>query len=321
MPDTSSVTGPSDEVIKINEKRGFINSKFSIGKKTSEKLSVVEIKIYNALNLSELPGVLILWKKSKLNKQSDPAILEVWKYTEKYATFLKDILNIQSLDGKGKCLISSVHVGKKLCNAFWNGYLMVYGDGNPDKYLQPFYKDPMIVYHELSHGLIQFNFPLKYIGESGAINEHVADVISVVAHHYLENNLPKEGRWDPGSMIIIKKNMSLRTFDGTKAYNYKELGVDEQVKHSKDFYSGEDDKGGVHINSGILNHVFYLFCMELNEVIWKKPLNIWLGALMGIREDCNFEEFVGRLASSCDKLYSAKELDILIGSFLKVGCS
>lgn len=314
MSDTSQFTGPSDTII-----RGFIKSGFSVSRKASERIDVVKMKLYNAFNTAELPGSLVLWKQSNLSKQSDPAVLEVWNHTEKYCTFLRETLEMYSIDHRGKCVISSVHVGKRLCNAFWNGYFMVYGDGDLSKYLQPFCRDPMIIYHELTHGVIQYNFPLDYSGQSGAINEHVADVFSVIAHHYLNESTPKCGRWDPGSMIVTKRGMSLRTFDDNKAYDYEELGTDEQVKHASNFYEGPEDEGGVHINSGILNHMFYIFCTLLDEVIWEKPLKIWYGALVGIRHDCEFEEFAGRLATSCDNLYSNRELEFLIGALQGVG--
>ncbi len=319
MPDTSSITGPSDTMGKNSHYQGFVKSGLSLGRKTNDKLDMIKMKLYNSLNTADIPGSLILWKQANLAKQSDPAIIEVWNHTQNYIMFLRQVLNIYSLDGKGKCVTSSVHVGKHLCNAFWNGYFMIYGDGNLNNYLQPFYRDPMIIYHELTHGLIQYNFPLEYFGESGAINEHVADAFSVIVQHYLDKSPPSEGRWNPGSKIITKRNMSLRTFDDSVAYDYAELGRDDQVKHAKDFYEEEEDFGGVHINSGILNHMFYTFCMELNENIWDKPLKIWFNALMNIRPNCNFEDFASLLAESCNDLYGEEALNILIKALSHVG--
>ena len=36
------------------------------------------------------------------------------------------------------------------------------------------------------------------------------------------------------------------------------LGTDPQPKHLKNKYTGSADSGGVHINSGIPNHAFFL---------------------------------------------------------------
>lgn len=298
-----------------------LTKKFSLRRHTSDKLDNIKMKVYNAFNTLDLPGALILWKQSNVSKQSDPAVIQVWKHTEMYCRFLQKILGINSLDGKGKCIITSVHVGKHLSNAIWNGYMMIVGDGDLSKYLHPFYRDPMIIYHELTHGVIQYHFPLDYNGQSGAINEHIADVFSVIIEHYYTNSTPKSGRWNPGDKIITKRDMSLRTFEKGKAYKYDELGEDDQVKHTKDLYEGQDDSGGVHINSGILNHMFYLFCMLLNENIWDKPLKIWYGALIDIPHHCNFEEFASRLAESCDRLYGDRELEFLIGALQSVGIS
>ena len=38
---------------------------------------------------------------------------------------------------------------------------------------------------------------------------------------------------------------------------------DDQPAHMSEFYDGQEDNGGVHINSGIPNKVFYLLCTGL----------------------------------------------------------
>ena len=40
-----------------------------------------------------------------------------------------------------------------------------------------------------------------------------------------------------------------------------------------------DDNGGVHINSGIPNHAFYLFCAYLGGRAWELPGRVWYRAL------------------------------------------
>ena len=65
---------------------------------------------------------------------------------------------------------------------------------------------------------------------------------------------------------------SLRTFKAEKAYeNDALLGTDPQPKHLKNKYTGSADNGGVHINSGIPSHAFYLAALEIGGKAWEKP--------------------------------------------------
>lgn len=59
------------------------------------------------------------------------------------------------------------------------------------------------------------------------------------------------------------------------AYNDPLLGKDPQPAHMKDYQKMTDDNGGVHINSGIPNHAFYLVAMELGGYAWEKAGRIW----------------------------------------------
>jgi hypothetical protein len=54
-----------------------------------------------------------------------------------------------------------------------------------------------------------------------------------------------------------------------------------------------DDNGGVHINSGIPNHAFYLVASALGGNAWEAPGRIWYDVLTGssIRPDCDFARF------------------------------
>jgi hypothetical protein len=46
-------------------------------------------------------------------------------------------------------------------------------------------------------------------------------------------------------------------------------GKAPQPSHYRDYYDGRDDEGGVHVNSGIPNHAFYLAAIALDGHSWK----------------------------------------------------
>ena len=47
----------------------------------------------------------------------------------------------------------------------------------------------------------------------------------------------------------------------------------------KDYYQGPDDNGGVHINSGIPNHAFYLAAIKIGGNAWDIAGQIWYEVL------------------------------------------
>jgi len=63
------------------------------------------------------------------------------------------------------------------------------------------------------------------------------------------------------------------------AYDDSILGKDPQPYHMRDFANITYDKGGVHINSGIPNHAFYLASMFMGGKSWEKLGKIWYESL------------------------------------------
>ena len=62
-----------------------------------------------------------------------------------------------------------------------------------------------------------------------------------------------------------------------------------------DYVQTSDDNGGVHINSGIPNHAFYLAASAIGGNAWAGAGRIWYAALTGpgISADCDFATFAG----------------------------
>jgi Zn-dependent metalloprotease len=66
-----------------------------------------------------------------------------------------------------------------------------------------------------------------------------------------------EGIWAKG---IHGKALRSMKAPGT-AYDDPRIGRDPQPAHMDGYVDTDDDNGGVHINSGIPNHAFYLASM------------------------------------------------------------
>jgi Zn-dependent metalloprotease len=176
-------------------------------------------------------------------------------------------------------------------NAFWDGRMMCYGEGD-NMVFTDFTAGPDVIGHELTHGVTQYTTALQYQGQSGALNEHISDVFGIVYRQWLEGQKdPKSANWLVGDKIIseiFKKMVKVRNFGhwdalrsmaapGT-AFDVKKdqhAGKDQQPAHMKDLYTGQFDNGGVHINSGIPNHAFYLFATKVSTPSWDIPARVW----------------------------------------------
>ena len=229
--------------------------------------------VYNMKNQGStfLPGKLV--RSEGEPKSKDPAVNEAYDYAGATYDFYKKLFKRNSLDDRGMTLVSSVHLGKNYNNAFWNGEQMAYGDGDGAIFIR-FTKSLDVVGHELTHGVVSHTSNLVYPNEPGALNEHFADVFGMLVKQWKRKQTAAKADWLIGADIMGPGTTakSLRTFKAGKAYQDDPLlGTDPQPKHLRDKYTGMADSGGVHINSGIPNHAFYLVATALGGRAWEKP--------------------------------------------------
>lgn len=181
-----------------------------------------------------------------------------------------------SVDGAGMPLVHTVHHRKKYNNAFWDGSQMAYGDG--DGVIFSKFTELSVIAHEMSHGVVQFSGGLQYEGESGALNESFADVFGALTLQRAMGQDAHQADWLIGKGILGPNinGVALRSMKapGT-AYADAMLGQDPQPYHMDFFVTTTSDNGGVHINSGIPNHAFYLYAQYIGGQAWKKPGKVW----------------------------------------------
>ncbi|MDB6175945.1 M4 family metallopeptidase [Paracoccus sp. Z330] len=185
-----------------------------------------------------------------------------------------------SLDGAGMPLIATVRHRRNYNNAFWDGSQMAYGTGDGQVFRT--FLELSVIGHEMAHGVIQHSGGLIYENQSGALNESIADVFGSLALQRRLGQQVHEADWLVGRGILGPgiNGTALRSMKapGT-AYADDMLGQDPQPWHMDQFLTTSDDNGGVHINSGIPNHAFYLFCNYVGGRSWELPGRVWYRAL------------------------------------------
>ncbi len=279
--------------------------------------------IYNAKNGQDLPGTIV-------RTEGDPPIANDDAANEAYDSagatydFYHEVFQRNSVDDKGLHLDSTIHYGVKYDNAFWNGSQMVYGDGDGEIF-QRFTKSVDVIAHELTHGVTQHEAGLLYTGESGALNESFSDVFGSLVKQRIKNQTVDQADWIIGEGLFTEKikgvGIRLLKAPGT-AYDDSVLGKDPQPAHTKDFYKGPKDHGGVHINSGIPNYAFYLAAMEIGGYAWEKAGKIWYTTLRDrLRPNANFKQAANTTIQVAGELYGAasNEQKAVRNAWQKVG--
>jgi Zn-dependent metalloprotease len=189
----------------------------------------------------------------------------------------------RGLDGNNRAIRAIVHPAPRedplslpefvldnfLLNAFWcgecglpgQGY-MVFGEGLPTRfslggqnynYWSGGYD---VVAHELAHAVTEFSSGLIYENEPGALNEAFSDIMGTGAEFHARAT----GRSDRAADYLIGEDVvtparagaltGLRSMSDPRSFG--------DPDHYSIRYTGPEDNGGVHINSGIPNHAFFL---------------------------------------------------------------
>ena len=270
---------------------------------------------------SFLPGKLV--RREGDAKSKDPAVNEAYDYSGATYDFYKTLFNRNSLDDRGMSLVSSVHLGRNYNNAFWNGEQMAYGDGDGVVFIR-FTKSLDVVGHELTHGVVSNTCNLDYLNESGALNEHFADVFGSLVKQWKKKQTVAKADWliGPDIMGPGTKAKALRTFRDEPAYvDDPYLGTDPQPKHLKDKYTGTSDSGGVHINSGIPNHAFFLVATAIGGKAWEKAGAIWYRTLLALNHSSDFAQMVAMTTQNAAALYGhgSKEEKAVMKAWQDVG--
>lgn len=265
------------------------------------------------------PGKLVRNEGGKTVK--DVAVNEAYNHAGDTYDFFLNVLGRNSLDDKGMTLVSSVHVNKKFNNAFWNGEQMAYGDGDGNIFTR-FTKALDVVGHELSHGLVMHTSNLEYQNEQGALNESFADVFGSLIKQWKKKQTAAKADWLIGAEIMGPgvTAKSLRTLKPVPAYqNDPLLGNDPQPKLLKDKYTGTDDHGGVHYNSGIPNHAFFLVATNLGGSAWTKAGKIWYKALLALTRTSQFADAVEATMSAARTEFGTQEETVVKKAWQTVG--
>jgi bacillolysin len=165
-----------------------------------------------------------------------------------------------------------------------------------------------VVAHELTHAVTDTTADLIYQNESGAINESMSDIFGTLVE-YDTNNNPD---WEIGEDIYTPNQGgdALRSMSDPAKYG--------DPDHYSVRYTGTQDNGGVHINSGIGNKAAYLlsqggthYGVKVTGIGTDKTGAIYYRALTQyLTPSSNFSQLRSAAVQSATDLYGAGSAEV-----------
>lgn len=232
--------------------------------------------------------------------------------------YYRTVHNRNSIDGNGGSVLSFINVadmdGSGLDNAYWNGVGMYYGNGR--RVFNPLVAALDVAGHEMTHGVVQATAALRYVGQSGALNESFADIFGCMIER--EN-------WKMGESVVrdgIYVSGAMR--DLSDPHNGVSEGRDGwQPRTMKEYRTLPNttagDNGGVHVNNGIPNYAYYLFASAVGNDKAEQVYYLTLTEYLSASSQFADMRIASRLA--CEELYGKEspEAAALAAAFDSVG--
>ena len=219
------------------------------------------------------------------NNWTDAAVVDAHAYSAYTYDYYFKRFGRRGLDNANRNLANMVHLVKRsdiftapkdvldfYLNAFYcgdcAGGVMVYGEGLPGGvYLidsgqrLDFFSGALdVVAHELTHGVTDYSSRLEYVNESGALNESFSDMMGTSVEFFFQpaGNGPLQADYLIGEDIAV--DVVSGTLNGFRSMANPALFGQPDHYSKRAILPPDDahDNGGVHTNSGIPNHAFYL---------------------------------------------------------------
>lgn len=186
---------------------------------------------YSAQNTETLPGTLM--RSDDEPPIGDTDVDHAHEFAKQTYNYYLTNFGRNSFDDNGALIISTVHYGVNLQNAYWDGTQMVYGDG---------FSVLDIVGHELTHAVTFSTSNLEYRWQSGALNESFSDIFGAM--------LDRED-W------LIGEDIAPDAFGQAAFRDMANPERFSQPGHTDAWVKTCSDQEGVHTNSGIFNKAYY----------------------------------------------------------------
>jgi Zn-dependent metalloprotease len=242
-------------------------------------------------------------------------------------TFYKTHFGRDSYDNRGSQVISVIHGGDKMDNAFWNTdtKMMVYGDGDQTQF-GDFTLGADVAGHEMTHGITSDTAKLLMMGESGALNEAFSDFFGKLI----------EGRddWTMGTALYLQQgpDAGIRDLSNPNRLKskirdargrvverpYPAKKIEAAVMGPGQACDGTNDRCWVHYNSTIPSHASYLVYQALGGE--KAELLYYTALTQNLSASDDFKSSTQAILNTCSQLnFDSSDCDTVQQIYTDIG--
>ncbi|MBC5834904.1 T9SS type A sorting domain-containing protein [Flavobacterium sp. F372] len=160
-----------------------------------------------------------------------------------------------SYNNAGAKINSYVHYSSNYNNAYWDGSRMTYGDGSGTGGFNAL-TSLDVAAHEIGHAVCSNTANLAYQKESGAMNEGFSDIWAACVEYFAA---PTKQPWLIGEDIEMRSgHAALRSMSNPNAEGQPDTYGGTYWINPNCTPTQTNDYCGVHTNSGVMNHWFYI---------------------------------------------------------------
>jgi Zn-dependent metalloprotease len=242
--ETVSGTGNSIYSGRVTLETQRFGTTFRLVDATRGRASVCDLKHRDDGSCAQLTDADNTWGDGRASDPQSAGVDAAYGAQLTYDYYLK-FFGRKGVANNGRGVVSRVHVGDQLENAYWDGRQMNYGDGRDNSH-------PLVeldvAAHEMTHGVTKFSVSgdLTYDGESGGLNEATSDIFGTMVEFWAAN--PN----DPGDYAIGER-LDLNGNGTPLRYMYNPAL--DGASHG--CWSAATKDVGVHYSSGVGNHFYF----------------------------------------------------------------
>jgi len=272
-----------------------------------------------------------LWKRISMSEDS--------YHADQSIRLVRDFYNSEfgrdSYDGKGANIEAVTRMGRGLIdlfglsqNAAWDGKKFLFGGGDKEG-LNGFTSAVDVIGHEYTHAVIQTSTNLDANGQTGALNEHLADVFGqyiqvksgqgqndfllgeTVLSEEMKQAVAAKYKFTPrGLRDMLNPQFSIPPQPTEMKQVPKELGPSCAP-------TGTNDRCGVHLLAGIPNRAVSLTVQKLG---WDKVAHvIYVVMTEKLPKNAQFSTYASETMKECGRQLSSSECSAFDSSFKAVG--
>lgn len=225
------------------------------------------IQTYNSARTATYPTTNFTdadnnWTAAEYNNTNkDNGALDAHWGAEMTYDYWSSVHGRNSFDNAGAKIKSYVHYNLIAAgyssnnNAFWNGSVMTYGDGSGTGGFD-ILTSLDVAGHEIGHAVCTYTANLAYQKESGAMNEAFSDIWAACIEYH---SAPTKSIWLVGEDIERRSgHIALRSMSDPNAEGQPDTYGGTNWVNVNCTPTSSNDQCGVHTNSGVLNHWFYI---------------------------------------------------------------